>query len=102
LRIGISGVAHGKREIDVVAEKRWATLRTDNSVVTTVTTHDADKQLSKGMKQAHTSMDATKAHLVLPAKGAEKLGWNRGARVVAAKRDAFSKLPAASKAVADR
>lgn len=77
-----------------------ATLRADGSAVTTVTTRGADKKLSKGMTQTHATMDAAKAHLATLAKDAEKLGWKRGARVVAAKPDAFSKLPAAPKAVA--
>lgn len=77
-----------------------ATLKADGSVVTTVTTRDADKKLSKGMTTTHANMDAARAHLATLAKDAEKLGWKRGARIVAAKPDAFSKLPAAPKAVA--
>jgi hypothetical protein len=76
-----------------------ATLKADGGVVTTVTTRGADKKLSKGMTQMHANMDAAKVHLAALAKDAEKLGWKRGARVVAAKPDAFSKLPAAPKAV---
>jgi hypothetical protein len=76
-----------------------ATLKSDGSVVTTVTTRGADKKLSKGMTQMHANMDAAKAHLATLAKDAEKLGWKRGARVVATKPDAFSKLPVAPKTV---
>jgi hypothetical protein len=75
-----------------------ATLRADGSVVTTVTTRDADKRLTKGMTETHANMDTAKTHLATLAKKAEALGWQRGARAVAAKPDAFSKLPAAPKA----
>jgi hypothetical protein len=76
------------------------TLKTDGSVITTVTTRDADKKLTKGMTETHASMDAAKAHLAGLAEKAEKLGWQRRGRVVASRPDAFSKLPVAPKAVA--
>ena len=77
-----------------------ATLKADGSVVTTVTTRDAAKKLTRGMTQTHASMTVAKAHLATLAKDAEKLGWRRGTRAVSTKPDAFSKLPAAPKAAA--
>ena len=71
-----------------------ATLKTDGTAVTFATTKDADKKTARGLTESHANMDAARSHLASLAEKAEKLGWKRGVRVVAAKPDAFSKLPA--------
>lgn len=76
-----------------------ATLRKDGMVVTSVTTRDADKKVARGMSELHQTMEAAKVHLLALAEKAERLGWSRSVRTVAARPDAFSKLPA-PKAVA--
>jgi hypothetical protein len=77
-----------------------ATLKADGTAVTHVTTRDAEKKLSRGMTETHASMDVARAHVASLAKKAEGLGWQRGVRTMAAKPDAFSKLPVAPKAAA--
>lgn len=72
-----------------------ATLKTDGTVVTSVTTRGSDKKLSRGMTEQFPTMDAARTHLASLAEKAEKLGWKRGARSVMRTPDAFSKLPAA-------
>ncbi len=74
-----------------------ATLKADGTVVTKVTTWDESKKPVRGMTEVFKDMDSAKAHLAALAKKAEGLGWQRGTRAVAAKADAFSKLPAAPK-----
>ncbi len=70
-----------------------ATAKPDGTAVTSVTTRDADRKSSRGMTEAHKDMNAAKAHLVVLAKQAEGLGWQRR-RVSATRPDAFSTLPA--------
>jgi hypothetical protein len=77
-----------------------ATRKPDGTAVTTVTTRDADKNTTRGMTETHGNFDAAKAHLVTLAEKAEKLGWQRGKPISAAKPDVFSKLPAPPKATA--
>jgi len=73
-----------------------ATLKTDGTALTYATTKDsADAKPVRGMSESFPSMDAAKVHLSGLAEKADKLGWQRGIRVVAAKPDAFSKLPPA-------
>jgi len=75
-----------------------ATRKSDGTVVTTVTTKDADKKSTRGMTETHADMATAKAHLAALAEKAVKLGWQRRtAAGVAAKPDAFSRLPAAPK-----
>jgi hypothetical protein len=76
-----------------------ATLKAGGTVVTTATVRDAEKKLSRGMTEQHPDMAKAKVYLAGLAKKAEEMGWTRRAGG-AAKPDAFSKLPAAPKAVA--
>jgi hypothetical protein len=75
-----------------------ATLKENGTVVTQVTTRDAEKKTTRGMTQSHKSMDVARAHLEALAKAAEKAGWVRGKFAAPAKPDAFSQLPAPPKA----
>jgi hypothetical protein len=76
-----------------------AMRKPDGTAVTSVTTTGADKKHARGMTETHANMETAKAHVASLADKAEKLGWQRKARVIAARPDAFSKLPAAPKAV---
>jgi hypothetical protein len=71
-----------------------ATARPDGSVVSTVTTTDAEKKSTRGMSETHRDMNAAKAHLSKLAQDAAKLGWQRGKFAAVSKPDAFKTLPA--------
>jgi hypothetical protein len=77
-----------------------AVLRTDGMFETSVIVRDAQKKLSRGMRQVWPTMDAAKAHLLSLADQATKLGWLRPVRTYSPRPDAFAKLPHAPKAVA--
>jgi len=76
-----------------------AERKKDGRAVSYVSKTDANKKTETGMRTTHLSMDEAKDAISALAEQAQKLGWAKRAFAFKAKPDAFSTLPAVSKAV---
>jgi hypothetical protein len=81
----------------------YAARTAAGGATTTVTTKRPNEKPVRGMTETHKTFEAAKARLTVLVKEAEKAGWARGEfRGGTPKPDAFTSMPAAPTAVAEK